>query len=52
VCRGHRSRPNSHLGTLFDNQENQIEAKSFVLKDFMCKSFRIKDRVENFPLTY
>ena len=28
---------------LFDNQASKIAAKSFVLKDFICKSFRIKD---------
>jgi hypothetical protein len=29
----------------------KITAKSFILKDFIRKSFRIKDRGENFLLT-
>ena len=29
----------------------EIEAKSFVIKDFIHKSFRFKDRIENFLLT-
>lgn len=37
--------PNSHFGALFDNQRRKIAPKSFVLKDFISKSFRIKDRI-------
>ncbi len=34
-----------------DNQMREIKAKSFVIKDLTRKSFRFKDRTENFLLT-
>jgi len=48
---GHRIRHKSHCGKPFDSKRSEIALKSFVLKDFICKSFRIKDRPVIFRLT-
>jgi hypothetical protein len=48
---GHRSRPNPILKRSLTSSLSKIAAKPFVLKDFISKSFRIKDRYGNFLLT-
>jgi hypothetical protein len=48
---GHRIHHKSHCGKFFDSKRSEIALKSFVLKDFIYKSFRIKDRPGIFRLT-